>query len=304
MKALNKLFLVTLNTIIIAACGEKGEEATKTINDQTSTSTDETGDINDTKATNVTEGESASTTGDGGTDTECNFICETDTDDAGPDLQCDVWEQDCPEGQKCMPWANDGGTSWNATKCTDINPNPGLPGDPCTVTDNGVSGIDSCEEGAMCWNVDPETNEGVCVGFCDGSPDNFSCTEQNTTCVIANQGVLILCVPTCDPLLQNCEGELCIPNPTDADYFVCILDASGEEGAYGDPCEFANACDPGLVCLDAPYVPGCQASGCCTPFCNLMEEYTCPGQGQECIAWHEEMVPPGYENVGVCGIPQ
>ena len=31
----------------------------------------------------------------------------------------------------------------------------------------------------------------------------------------------------------------------------------------------------------------------------------CPGATQECISWYEEGVaPPGFENVGICAIPQ
>ena len=63
--------------------------------------------------------------------------------------------------------------------------------------------------------------------------------------------------------------------------------------------------DPGLVCLNPEYVPDCQAGGCCSPFCDTKEANDCPGQGQDCIPWWEEgMAPPGYETVGVCGIPQ
>jgi hypothetical protein len=131
---------------------------------------------------------------------------------------------------------------------------------------------------------------------------NPSC-DPGFSCAIVNDGVLILCLPGCDPLLQDCDGDdLCLPL---GESFGCVLVASGEEGQYGDPCEYANACDPGLVCLNPEYVPDCQAGGCCSPFCDTSEANECPGQGQDCIPWWEEgMAPPGYETVGVCGIPQ
>lgn len=226
-------------------------------------------------------------------------------------VECDVLNNCCPDGEKCMPYANDGGNSWNATKCMPIGPNPGKPGDPCTVEGSAVSGIDSCEAGAMCWNVDYETMMGYCIGFCDGDPVNHTCAEPMTHCVVSGPGVLWLCLPCCDPLLQDCpNGDLCLHNGVDC--FICILDASGDMGVFGDPCEYANVCDPGLVCLDPEYVPGCQAAGCCSPFCELDTDYTpipapapnCPDPQMACLNWFDPgTAPPGQEKVGVCGIP-
>ena len=34
---------------------------------------------------------------------------------------CDIWAQNCPRGEKCMPWANDDGYGWSATRCTPID---------------------------------------------------------------------------------------------------------------------------------------------------------------------------------------
>ena len=41
------------------------------------------------------------------------FIIEFDVPDSG---ECDAFAQECPEGQKCAPYADDGGSSWNNTK--------------------------------------------------------------------------------------------------------------------------------------------------------------------------------------------
>jgi hypothetical protein len=246
--------------------------------------------------------------GDGGTGTDSDtggaFIQEPDG--GGADIECDVWSQDCPEGEKCMPWANDGGSAWNATKCSALDPNPAQPGDECTVEGSGVSGVDNCDVASMCWAVDPETNTGYCIQFCNGSPDAPICDDPGTACAITNDGVLILCQALCDPLLQDCrEGEGCVPIQ---DAFQCSPDASGDSGVYGDPCEYINACDPGLACLNADVVPGCAGSqGCCAPFCDASDpNAVCPGaaQGEECVAWYEEgQAPPGYEDVGVCMLP-
>jgi len=308
------LFLSGLLSIaLLTACaGDDGKQTASDSNTNPTTtaasatdSASSTSGGTDTDATGTTGG-TGSTTGSTSegtgteTDTGCTFLDCTTTGMGG--TECDIWKNDCPEGQKCMPWANDGGGSWNATKCSPLDANPAKPGDPCKVEGNGVSGVDNCEAGAMCWNVNGETMEGYCIGFCDGSPESFSCNEPGTFCTIVNNGVLILCLPGCDPLLQNCDGgDLCLWG---GEGFICVLDASGEEGQYGDPCEFANVCDPGLICINPEYVPGCQAGGCCTPWCDI-SDFNCPGAGQDCIPWFEDgMAPPGYENVGVCGIPQ
>jgi hypothetical protein len=191
-----------------------------------------------------------------------------------------------------------------------IDSEPGQPGDPCTVEGSGVSGLDDCDIGAMCWDVDPETNMGTCVGFCGGSDTDPTCEDPDTTCVIANNGVLILCLQVCDPLLQECpEGQACYPVNTD---FACAPDASGPDlGAYGDPCEYINACDPGLFCGDAAIVPDCAgASGCCSEFCDIEDpqgaaQCSGAGGGQDCTPWYAEGdAPPGFEQVGACSIPQ
>ncbi len=322
MKITGILTGVISSAMILAACTPKNpfETATtdptgasmsdgSTSSNDTDTDTDAgttgagTDSMSGTQGTGVTGDPTGDPTGDtstGGETTGCTFISCGDGGDGGN--ECDVWAQDCPEGEKCMPWANDGGNSWNALKCTPLDPAPQQPGDVCT-TENAVGGVDNCAISSMCWDVDPETNEGSCVAFCEGTEEDPSCAP-GFSCAILNAGTLILCLPSCDPLLQDCPGDdLCLGV---GDGFICALDASGEMGAYGDPCEFANACDPGLACLSPEYIEGCQAGGCCTPFCDTSEmPDTCPGGTQECLPWYEEgMAPPGFETVGICGIPQ
>ncbi len=209
-----------------------------------------------------------------------------------------------------MPWANDGGHYWNAFKCTPVDPNPNGLYEPCTVEGSNVSGVDDCEIHMMCWNVDPETNVGTCYGMCTGSAEDPGCEDPYAQCILYSDGVVILCYPNCDPLTQDCPGnDLCIGDPS-GNGFVCVPDASGEAGAYGDPCEYLNVCDPGLFCAAVEIVPGCVSSvGCCTEFCDLTHPLgngQCAGEagGAECVPWYEiGTAPARYEHVGACVIP-
>jgi hypothetical protein len=143
-----------------------------------------------------------------------------------------------------------------------------------------------------------ETNKGVCVALCTGDQENPECGDPSTACAVVNDGVLNLCLDRCDPLIQDCAGDdVCIP--VDAAY-VCVLDASADQGAAFDPCEFAYACDKGLLCLGPAAATECDqgAAGCCLPYCSIAEGTGCPGEGQTCQAVFDPQ-PPGLEDVGI-----
>lgn len=231
----------------------------------------------------------------------CGFLDScSDTEDISE--ECDLFEQNCPEGEKCMPWANDGGNAWNSSRCTPLDPAPDGLYEPCTVEGSGVSGIDSCELGMMCWNVDAETLTGTCLGLCIGSPNNPSCTDEGAQCSINGDGTLPVCLPICDPLVeQPCpEGEGCYPSN---DQFACIPDASGPKlGGLFESCEFVNGCDAGLMCANPGFVGVCEAGagGCCTSYCDVSSP-ECP-KPTSCFSFYEKGTgPPGFENVGICG---
>jgi hypothetical protein len=223
--------------------------------------------------------------------------------------ECSLWDQDCADGEKCMPYANDGGPVWNATMCVPIDRNPRDVGESCTVEGNGVSGIDDCIEGAMCFYVDDE-NEGECVAFCAGNEANPTCDDACSQCNITSDGILTLCLPSCDPVAQDCgEGFGCYPIPEE---FACAPDAGGEDGAIGSPCEFVNVCDPGLFCADTALLPACESNiGCCTPFCDADAADVCDQmmEGTVCVPWWEEGEEPKEAcletgTVGGCLLPQ
>ena len=288
--------------------GEEDSEAAGSSGGQSETGNPTTtgiGSMGDTEGTTgAATSMGATSDATGMVDTTGGFIVPPDGGDGGD--ECDNWAQDCPDGEKCAAWANNGGNAWNATKCVAVVEDADQPGDACTVEGSAVSGLDSCDLGAMCWDVDPNTMQGTCVALCTGSPDAPVC-DSEFSCFVSNEGILNLCLPICDPLAQDCPGDdLCIPNPQGQTAFSCVLDASGDEGQAFDPCEFINACDPGLFCANPVNAGECdaQAIGCCLPFCDLAMPAPCPGANQECLAWFEMgTAPPGLETVGFCGIP-
>ncbi len=217
-------------------------------------------------------------------------------------VQCNPFTQDCPSGQKCMPYSEGGGGSWNNDKCLPVMESPAQFDEPCFTIGGGTSGIDNCDIGLMCWGVDAEMN-GTCIALCIGSADEPVC-DLGYLCKISSEPVLPLCIPACNPLLQDCD-DVCIPNRSGVG-FCCVFDASGDEGQQHDPCEFANACDPGLYCAEVTAAVECDlnATGCCQPYCDLNAMNTCAGQGQVCVSFFNGTPPPEYENIGYCAVPE
>lgn len=262
----------------------------------------DTGSGSDESSTSTTLDVSSSSSS---SNDDADFIVEPDN--AGVAAECDIWAQDCPAGEKCMPWSDGGDDVWNATRCSPVEPSPAQPGDPCTVVDSGTSGLDNCELGAMCWAVDPDTLEGTCAEVCSGSATAPICADPEYACILANGGVLNVCLPLCDPLLQACaEGQACYPSMGG---FVCGPDVSHELGAFGEACAFVNGCDPGHVCIAAEFVPGCRGGSCCSAYCDLDDpdaSASCPGSadGQTCEPYFTGEPPPSYASVGVCAVPQ
>ena len=318
-RSLSRSLVSLVLASLAAACGptsntDTGQASSSTtdVNGGTSSTSGTTGVVDPTTTTSTTTSPT-SETGVSSSSGDNVFIVKPDgfTCLAGdPDRpfrcswECDVFKQDCDRGEKCTAFANDGGGSWNASKCVAVTGTK-VPGDVCTAEGGGLTGIDDCQKGAMCWDVDQDTNLGICVALCTGTPDAPVC-DPGFACAVVNDGVLNLCLPTCDPLLQDCPGDdLCIANN---DGFLCVLDASGDLGKTNDPCEFANACDKGLVCLNtASASSACMqdAQGCCQPFCDFSMMEPCPNPDQKCVQWFDPMmpIPPGLEDVGVCAIP-
>jgi hypothetical protein len=116
-----------------------------------------------------------------------------------------------------------------------------------------VNTSDSCAKGGECYNglcheicstVNDQCTDGVCQTFVDGSGNPLP-TE--------------ICLFSCDPLLQDCtgEGEGCFI----AREAVCVRAGSA---VTGDPCQNANGCVKGNICLGDP--------GVCRLMCGTIEE--------------------------------
>lgn len=237
-------------------------------------------------------------------ETDCDFICRVDV---ASDVECDVLAQDCPCGQKCLAYDGEGVGYHSSIKCFDLTGNGQL-GDPC-IANPIADGGDDCGPGLMCWYLQ-EDGSGECIALCTGKLGGpFEC-PVGSNCYIEEGGVLSLCIPECDPLLQDCgPGQVCVLG--NGYRFSCAPDWSGDTGGEGAPCEGSIDCGPGLICTpEFSYPsPSCgDSNGCCTPFCDLTNgEADCQGlsvEGATCVAYFEEgQAPEGHEDVGVCGLP-
>lgn len=215
--------------------------------------------------------------------TGCAFTCPGLPGGGGGFFECDLWAQDCPDGEKCMAWVDDGGDQWNAARCTPLDPDPNQLGEACMVEGSGFSGIDDCDVGLMCWNVDAE-NAGVCAALCTGAEANPGCPGALQCSMITE--ALPLCVDGCDPLAQDCgDGQACAP---EVGGFFCA--PAGPAGP-GEACA-VDACAAGSVCIDGAAALDCSDLACCASYCDPIAP-VCP-QGATCVPLDDA------PDIGVC----
>lgn len=229
--------------------------------------------------------------------------CTTDVQNVVPRsgelIECDLAEQNCDAGNKCVPYATEEAPLWNATMCVAEAEDPVRIGRACHA-EGLMSGHDDCEAGLVCVNIHARGLQGECMPL----PHDDVC-EAGVQMGPVNEGAISLCVPGCNPLEQDCaQGNGCYPI---AESWGCVPDASGAQGEYADECLFVNVCDPGLVCLSSAAVPGCSGGGCCSEVCDTsLGDEQCSGaeQGQTCQAWYSPgTAPAGFETVGACALP-
>jgi len=216
-------------------------------------------------------------------------------------IECSVAEQDCPEGEKCTPWANDGGPVWTAARCGPIVDDPAGLGEPCTVEGSPVSGFDDCQLGAMCFAVDPRTLQGTCVALCD-EDDPSSCPDGEV-CVAHDDYQPYVCLPRCDPTEPSAcaADESCRPI---GEELLCVPTVTLPEGL---PCGTAEQhCAVEQACVSADALADCAEPACCTAWCDLSApapDLPCAATPGEVCRPYFDMPPTGYEHVGACGLP-
>jgi hypothetical protein len=225
-----------------------------------------------------------------------NFVPQ---DDLGNPSECDTFMQDCPNGEKCVPYSNNGG-NWNANKCVPILGN-GMVGDQCTWA-GIIEATDDCGADSACWDVQDVNGQlvGTCTAFCTGTPQAPMC-PPGTSCLQSGDGSIALCIDTCNPLTQECPpGEACFWANSE---FNCIF--TTQDIQVGEPCGFINDCAEGLICLTASVLPNCAGAACCGQFCDLdCGPNSCSQPGTACTPFFEMgMAPFGNADVGVCILP-
>lgn len=285
--------LAALVLCLQPGCGDKSEDgpAATSLPPGTAATTDDPSTTEDPETTE--------TSSSGGMDTEGDFL--PNAGDVAGANECDPFNQDCPEGEKCVPYIDTGDT-WDANKCVPVTGN-GVLGDQCK-TDSLTGGTDDCDANHLCWQlVYNDENEliGTCLPFCAGTPGNPQCGEGEA-CQVTNDGVVTVCVGTCDPLIQDCnlEGIGCYIAGAQ-DFFACQPISGGYE--EDQPCIYTNDCLPGLYCAFGEAVPGCNQNACCTSYCDITDGNACAGKpGTQCVPFFD-MPSPLYANLGVCISP-
>ncbi|PRP92800.1 hypothetical protein ENSA5_47130 [Enhygromyxa salina] len=275
-----------LLTLGLVACGSSPQTETSSTGAE-----DTTGDGDGDPGDGDGDGDPGDGDGDG----------DGDTDDGAdmPTGPCDSFAQDCPDGQKCVPYSSEGGPGWDAHKCVPVL-GANAAGEAC-VYGGLVDSTDDCDADTFCWNTMDIDGElvGVCTPFCLGEPDAPICPE-GSSCTISGQGVVNLCLESCHPLLQGCLAESsCVWGGTD---FWCVT-GSGNDAGSGEECALVNDCAVGLDCVDSSVIPGCQGVGCCADYCDITEPDTCEQAipGTQCTAFFAmDAAPEGYEDVGLC----
>lgn len=230
-----------------------------------------------------------------------HFIVVPDSE-GPPGGQCDVYAQDCPPGQKCAWTAPEGDQYWENTTCVPLAQDPLPEGAPCTYDLDAVfDGVDDCSPGTMCVEAYFELGEwdgkSTCQPLCKGSSEYPYC-DPGMVCVGGR--ALYLCVPTCDPLVQDCAVGLRCDLYGAAT--LCQWDWPEEPRvSVGEPCSISEECELGATCMPAA-TPSCIDSTCCTPFCDLGDpQAKCPLLGQQCLdpyGWGQ----PVQASLGVCRV--
>ncbi|MEM6296195.1 MAG: hypothetical protein AAGA54_33290 [Myxococcota bacterium] len=275
------------------ALGDSGDAGTSAASSGPSTSSTTTGSAM-TSGSSGTRGSDEDTTSGPPWETEgaddtlattsgCGFTCPPPG--GGPQGGCDIFGDDCPDGERCMPWANDGGELWNATRCSPRADEPAGPDEACAFEFSPASGFDTCDDGLWCRPRTLATLEddvGECVALCNGGSNQCAAGEL---CVPQGRAPVGRCSAPCDPFdIASCaETEGCWPvGPS----FGCAIRLGGGPQGEGR-CQLDAQCGSGSLCT---------ADGNCAAYCNL-DAPNCE-DGQTCVSAGSPLA--AYANVGYC----
>ena len=89
-----------------SSTGDAGASTTTVVMASTSATT---GFVDDTRGTSSSEA------------TGVVFLLQPD---GGHTYECNIITQDCPRGEKCAVWDEEGGSHWNATRCVPVPAQP------------------------------------------------------------------------------------------------------------------------------------------------------------------------------------
>ncbi len=282
-----------------AEAGETGTPGSTTSDAPTSSTTEPGTTAGTSVGTSIGTSAEETTTSDDESSSSASVGFLVDPDGGGTACfatsYCDVWGQDCPEGEKCIAWSADGDHDLAGcvlTRCAVLAPDPVPPGGTCTVEVGPWSGLDDCDVGAYCWGVDPVTLEGLCISNCGGSEANPVCPDE-LECFIGYGGWITACVRGCDALVPTC-GDAATCTTTDGDPSVCLPSSFGVATGQAVGCDHTVGCGEGFACVATDRVAGCEdPSSCCTALCDP-EAPTCDVATPVCTPL------AGAETVGAC----
>jgi hypothetical protein len=289
--------LVVALALCGAACGPPTPTFTSDADSAAHTESDD--GSSSSSSSSETGAAETSTTETDSTDTAATLPFVPEHDLRLPDVApCDPAQQDCPDGQKCVPYGSTG-ELWDTNKCVPVLGEQ-APGEPCTYAGT-VESTDDCDATSFCWNVQDVDGEaiGTCAAFCT---DSLECPSGDR-CLTSNCDCLYLCIDICDPILQDCGDGLACYWADDG--FGCFITTMNFPP--GEPCGyFFSDCVAGSGCIPGEVLPSCEGAACCSPWCELgAGDLPCEVlPGTTCVPFFEhDLAPPGYEHVGVCLAP-
>ena len=287
-----------LLTVSLAACGRSAAEGGSEAGGVTTRPEDSGEDLTTTATSS--EGNSESNTGGEEEQNFTPFLPDEGTCCGGSEgfrctpLTCSIYEQGCPEGEKCVPFDENDSGQFTGSRCVLVLGERGV-GEVCS-SEGFAAGSDDCDSESYCLGL-AEGGLGTCRSFCAGTAEDPVCAPGTICAQQLGAGSYDLCLPSCEADAECEEDEGCY---LWSEGLICL---PAGEFATGEPCSFPGSCEPGNYCLVAESVVGCMGSQCCAPKCDTsgdgLECEQLPGS--ECVPVYED--PDVDDTKGVCVDP-